>query len=288
MSRNSGKINRQSNPDYAEKQEQEIPKPKFDISSLTNLSFVVPTEDVTLPTAGKFYKKDSPLHNLETVKIKHMTAKEEDLISSKGKNTEKSMFDSLIDSVLVDKNMNSSMFYEEDKLAILLKIRETGYGKEYNTVVYCEACNKPSKVDFDLSKISIKQPEQEYIYDPEHGHFTFHLKMMDTEATIRKLTPEDRKSIEAEKEKKQSLGVDFNHTISYIKKCIVSLGDVNDYEVLSKVVEFIPALDAKTIVNFEANCMPVTDTTQEVKCSECDATFESEVPFSWALFRSDI
>ena len=55
--------------------------PPQTIDSLLN--FVNPTEFVDLPTKGRFYPSDHPLHNVETVEIKYMTAKETDLLSSK-------------------------------------------------------------------------------------------------------------------------------------------------------------------------------------------------------------
>ena len=45
------------------------------------LSFVVPTEFVELPSKGRFYPKEHPLHNKEVIEIKHMTAKEEDILT---------------------------------------------------------------------------------------------------------------------------------------------------------------------------------------------------------------
>lgn len=289
MSRNSGKINIHPNPDYAEKQEQEIPKPKFDINSLTNLSFVVPTEDVTLPTAGKFYKKDSPLHNLETVEIRYMTAREEDFLTKTPKKGEESnMFDKLIDSILVDQRLNSSMFLEEDKMAILIKARETGYGKDYKTLVYCSTCDENTTVTFDLSKVSTKEPQIKAEYNVEKDTFSLHLDMLDADIEVRKLTKKDKEDIDKDREKKESLGIDFNYTTAHIKKCLVSFAGIEENTVLGKVIEIMPARDAKTIIDFESKCTPTINTTQEVECEKCASTFEREVPFSWAFFRTDI
>ena len=45
-------------------------------------SFVTPTEFVELPSRGRFYSEDHPLHNQETVEIRYMTAKDEDILTS--------------------------------------------------------------------------------------------------------------------------------------------------------------------------------------------------------------
>lgn len=287
MSRNSKKLNRTPDPDYTP-QEKENKRNKFDISNLSNMSFVASTDEVELPSQGKFYKKTSPLFEAKTVEIKHMTAKEEDLISGVTNQNDSNMFDKLIDSILVNKDLDSSMLLEEDKMAILLKARETGYGKEYKTPVYCTNCGHTGPASFDLSKKTIKPPTVESSYDPDNDCFEYHLEMMGADVKIRKLSSEDKQEINKEKEKKESLGIEFNYTISFIKKCLISFEGVTDGNIINKVVELMPARDAKSIMDFEANCAPSLDTTQEIECEKCKTTFEREVPFSWAFFRTDI
>ena len=65
-------------------QPQNIPTPPQQSKAPgEGFSFVVPTEFVELPSKGRFYSPDHPLHMKETVEIKQMTAKEEDLLTSR-------------------------------------------------------------------------------------------------------------------------------------------------------------------------------------------------------------
>ena len=48
-----------------------------------SLAFVVPTEFVDLPSQGRFYSEEHPLHNKESVEIRYMTAKDTDILTSK-------------------------------------------------------------------------------------------------------------------------------------------------------------------------------------------------------------
>ena len=52
-------------------------------SSTTPLEFVTPTSFVELPSEGQFYSEDHPLNNQKTLEIKEMTAKEEDILTSR-------------------------------------------------------------------------------------------------------------------------------------------------------------------------------------------------------------
>ena len=49
-------------------------------SQQTPLSYVVPTELVDIPSKGKFYPPEHPLHNKDQIEIRHMTAKDEDIL----------------------------------------------------------------------------------------------------------------------------------------------------------------------------------------------------------------
>ena len=49
----------------------------------TTFNWSVPTEFVNLPSKGKHYAESHPLHNERSVEIRYMTAKEEDLLTSR-------------------------------------------------------------------------------------------------------------------------------------------------------------------------------------------------------------
>ena len=57
--------------------EQEEPK------KTPPLSFTTPTEIVDLPSKGLYYQEDHPLHGKDSIEIRFMTAKDEDILTSK-------------------------------------------------------------------------------------------------------------------------------------------------------------------------------------------------------------
>ena len=48
-----------------------------------SLDFTCPTEIVDLPSQGRFYPKGHALHNKDSIEIRFMTAKDEDILTSK-------------------------------------------------------------------------------------------------------------------------------------------------------------------------------------------------------------
>ena len=73
------------------------------------LSFAVPTEHVELPSQGNYYPENHPLHNRETIEIKFMTAKEEDILTSPSLVKKGLAIDRLLKSVIVDNNIDPDM-----------------------------------------------------------------------------------------------------------------------------------------------------------------------------------
>ena len=68
-------------------------------------SFATPTEFVDLPTKGKCYPEGHPLHNKETVEIRYMTAKDEDILTSQSLLKKGLAIVRLLQNVIVDKSI---------------------------------------------------------------------------------------------------------------------------------------------------------------------------------------
>ena len=62
----------------------------------------VPVEAVPLPSEGKIYSADSSSHNRETIEIRAMTAKEEDILTSRALIKKGTVITELIKSCLVN------------------------------------------------------------------------------------------------------------------------------------------------------------------------------------------
>ena len=90
------------------------------------LSFVAPTEFVNLPSQGKFYPPEHPLHNKDVVEIKYMTAKHEDILTSQTLLRKGVAIDRLIENLIIDKSIKLDSLLLGDKNAITIAARKTG------------------------------------------------------------------------------------------------------------------------------------------------------------------
>ena len=105
-------------PEWVSQRILRSPKPKHSKEIL--LSFAVPTELVDIPSKGKFYPEEHPLHNVETVEMRFMTAKEEDILTSQSLIRKGVVVDRLLQSLIVDKRINLDQLLIGDKNALVV------------------------------------------------------------------------------------------------------------------------------------------------------------------------
>jgi len=89
------------------------------------------TEIIDLPSKGKLYPKDHPLASGQ-LELKYMTAKEEDILTTQSYIENEIVTDKLLESVIVDKNIDQLDLTIGDKEKALLQTRILGYGPEYS------------------------------------------------------------------------------------------------------------------------------------------------------------
>jgi hypothetical protein len=90
-----------------------------------------PTEIVDLPSKGtKLYPETSALRSGQ-VEMRYMTARDEDILTNQNYIERGVVVDKLLQSLIVDKNVNYSELLVGDKNALLVAARILGYGAEY-------------------------------------------------------------------------------------------------------------------------------------------------------------
>ena len=252
------------------------------------LDFATPTDMVDLPSKGKFYPEDHPLHNSETVELRYMTAKDEDILVNKSLIKKGVVLDRLLQSVLVDKNINVNDLLIGDKNAMLVSARITGYGSDYNTRVPCPSCGSVSDHVFDLEEAleesNASQSDTDFAEQTESGTFLITLPKTGVSVEVRPLTGMDEKTIlktntVRQKNKLPELGL-----TGQMKMYIVSVNGEKDSTVISRLVDNMPAIDSRHLRFAYSDAVPSVDLAQHFECSECSYEQEMEVPFTTEFF----
>jgi len=86
-----------------------------------------------------------------------MTAKEEDILTSRALIKKGTVISHLLSNCIVTNGVNSDMLLSGDRNAVMVSLRITGYGAGYNVEVPCPSCGEKSKHEFDLSSLEVKR-----------------------------------------------------------------------------------------------------------------------------------
>ena len=254
------------------------------------LSFVVATEMVQLPSKGKYYDQDSSLNGTSEIEIKHMTAKEEDLLVKEDYIRKNNVLEKLLESIIVDKNIKINDLLVEDKYALLTSARITSYGSEYSFKTRCDSCSAEIDFNFDLQKMLDLEPIQKIpdeVEETEEGIFEFKIDTKDLTVGLRILTLEEFEYISEQSKRRKDLSVPGSETVDFLNMAVEHVGGFSKREVLSKLFEVLPLKDIRKIRKTYAAISPSLQKTQTQECPNCASTVEREVPFSLGWFWPD-
>ena len=275
----------------AQDQSSQDTAPAIAEQTQSSLNFTVPVEMVDLPSKGQFYSDEHPLHNISTVEIRHMTAKEEDILTNKSFIKNGVVLDRLLESVLVDKTINVNDLLSGDKSAILVATRVTGYGEDYQAKIPCPSCGTIADFDFDLIEAQIFNDPDECVLvqdgtitKTDKGTFLFTLPKTRVVIEVRPLTGNDERKILNTNKMRQKNKLPELQLSDQIKSFIVSVNGQDDGLSINQFVETMPALDSRYLRNTYKLVTPSVDLAQEWECQACSYSQVLEVPFTSEFF----
>jgi len=215
-----------------------------------------PTEVLDLPSEGKVYPKGHPLSSGQ-VRIKLMTAKEEDILSSSNLIKKGLAIDSLFESILVD-DIDADDIVIGDKNAILLATRLLGYGPEYEFSFYSSHKGDMIESKIDLSKIETKNVDLS-IFDNKN-EFDFIAPMGKNKIKGKLLTHGDEKLIDKDIKALEKIYKDVSSDITTrLRYMITSVDGNSDLAHITKYINGMRAMDSRAFREYAKSISPDMD-----------------------------
>ena len=254
------------------------------------LAFVIPTEFVELPSNGKFYPEGHPLHNEESIEIRHMTAKEEDILTSRTLLKQGVALDRVIKNIIVNKAIDPFSLLVGDRNAVLVAARVSAYGADYDTQVSCPACGTTQQYSFDLNEAEVYTGdgiEEDDIINNNDGTFTIELPRTKLKVAFKLLTGKEEKSLVKGAETKRKRKSQENSITTLLDQMIVSVNGDEGIRSRHYLIENIPSMDARALRTAYKTACPDIDLTQYFECQECAHAADMEVPLTADFFWPD-
>jgi hypothetical protein len=259
---------------------------QIDSDPASKLSFVAPTEFVELPSAGRFYSEGHPLHEQQCLEIKHMTAKEEDILSDKALLKKGLAIDRFLKSIIIDRSINADSLIVGDRNAILVAARINGYGAEYDTKIICPVCFSHGRHEFNLNECHVSTGEDTAgnVERTASGTLIFALPKTQVQVECKMLTGKDEKSMVASSERRRKQKLPATDLTNQLRAIIVAVDGEEDKGYINSFVENIPAADSRYLRSTYQNYIPNVRLKEIYVCGQCEAETEVEVPFTTDFF----
>ena len=250
----------------------------------------VPIELVPLPSQGKIYPVGTASHNQETVEIRAMTAREEDILTSRALIKKGTVISELLKSCIINKHIDVDSLISGDRNALMTALRITGYGQDYVVGdIECPVCADRSTQTFNLADLPIKR----LTIDPiEVGSnlFEFTLPVSKKKVVFKFLTGKDERdiSVEQERKKKQKLSGDVDSLItSRLHYALVSVDNITDKSLLTTFIRNMPAGDSRALRKFMDDNEPGIEMKAWMNCDSCSESSEVALPIGASFFWPD-
>ena len=271
-------------------QNADSPSTQQEAKKFDPLHFVAPTEFVDLPSKGLGYPEGHPLFGEDTIEIRFMTAKDEDILSSRTLLKKGVAIERFLDNIIVNKSINCSDLIVGDRNAIIIAARISGYGSDYETQLSCPSCGVKSNFTFDLNDQTIQESqidESLFLTKNENGNFNTVMPYSKFNVEFKILMGKDESYLTklATKNKKDK----FTDSIltSQYKLMITSIEGHQEQSIIDQYVDNMPTIDSRHLRACYKLAAPDVKVIQTFSCPSCGYEEGMEVPFGADFFWPD-
>jgi len=247
--------------------------------------YSVPTMLVDLPSRGLLYPDGHPLKDKETIEIKYMTTKEEDILLNQNYIQSGVVLDKLVESVVLDKRVKAESILNCDKSAVQIACRINAYGENYEFEYTCTSCGTKNESSVNLSELKHYEVDFDKIKD-EGGIF---ISLPITKATIKAKVLNGFDDLEIQKriKQKQKHNLPEELLIERYRQIIMSVNGNEDPLFITNFIKNMPLRDSKYFSKEYASFLPGVDFTFESECSKCNNVNKGGVPVGISFFYSE-
>lgn len=237
--------------------------------------FEVPTENVYLPSEGLFYPNGQSV-----VKIKYLTADAEDIIFSSELINSGRVLDVLLNHGIHDSfGLNPEDMLTGDRNAILVELRKTGFGEEYQSnEEVCPSCGQKHKPLIDLNDIKYKKNTEK---PDSMGEYSVELPVTKKQIKFRLFTGQDEKVLSKLSGSNNKNKIKYNKIITerYIRQ-IMEVDGQRDKTYIKKFIGFMPLKDSAFLREYIKIVEPGLDLNVKIECDNCGHVYDKEIVLS--------
>jgi hypothetical protein len=238
-------------------------------------NFSLPHDIVQLPSGGVFYKSKK-----KAIKVGYLTANDENLLVNVIRKNSSNIVMNLLRTKIYEHDLKSEELTESDVEAVLLFLRNTSFGTDYNVIVKDPVTNQNFDAVVSLEAMNFKKTN---VKPKEEGYFEVTLPKSGFSAKIKPLSYADTLELEnlMEKYPKERTAPVITWRLN---KHIVELNGITERSQIASLIDSLPIGDSKYIRNFLRENTPSLDFKKEVKAPSGELV-TIDVTFGVEFFR---
>jgi hypothetical protein len=230
---------------------------------------------VELPSRGIHYS-----NNKKSVRVAYLTAADENILSSPSLIASNKVVEELLKRKILDKELSIDELVEEDRQAILIFLRNTSFGSEYNITAIDPKTGEQFTFVVDLSTLKTKDFTLVADSNGEYSHF---MEKSKVDITFTFLSKKQDKELDQIRESWNGNGVAPIVT-KQLEMMIKSVAGNKDLMNIRNFIESMPIKDSQDFRKFVNENKPGLDLTQTAITPSGD-TIQVEIGFGVEFFR---
>ena len=230
---------------------------------------------IELPSRGIHYT-----NKRKTLRVAYLTASDENILSSPSFLSTNTVITELLKRKILDRDISIDEIVEEDRQAILIFLRNTSFGTEYDITTTDPKTNLDFTTTINLESLKLKDFN---LTENTEGEYSYYLEKSKTDISFKFLTQKQEDEINKIKENWNGNGVAPIIT-KQLEMMIKSINGVRDALKIRSFVELMPIRDSQNFRKFVQDNKPGLDLTQTVTTPSGD-TIQVNIGFGVEFFR---
>lgn len=230
---------------------------------------------VELPSRGIYYQNKK-----KSLRVAYLTASDENILSAQNLIQSNTVIDELLKRKILDKDINIDDLVDEDRNAILIFLRNTAFGPEYNFYLKDPKTDQEFTSVIDLSEVKFKDFT---LQSDENGEFKYFFEKSQIEITFTFLTKKQKKELEEISKSWNGTGVAPLVT-KELEMMIKSIAGNRELMNIHNFVNKLPIKDSQDFRKFVRENKPNLDLTKKILAPSGEE-LTVEVGFGVEFFR---
>jgi hypothetical protein len=216
-------------------------------------NFNLPHDVVKLPSKGVFYRPKK-----ESVKVGYLTAQDENILMST--NNSESIITTLLRNKIYEPGFDINQLINVDVQAILIFLRNTSFGSDYNISIKDPATGKFFDTTLLIEEINVDKPKHS---PDDEGLFTFLLPKSNKSVKVKILNLSEERELEKISESYPQ-GMVAPIVTKKLEKHIIELDGERDKGKIASFIPQMPIMDSKELKKFILECEPKLDLSRTI------------------------